>query len=146
MKRMKIDTIMERLILALEILYKKDAFLIKNDVDECSVTHKLADYLQMLIPKYNVDCEYNRVGVSGDPKRDAEGGIIRPDIIIHTRGIQKNNRCVIEVKKETNNDKEGYEKDLKNIEFFGNVAKSGMLVESLYLTQRIKRVRRLRRV
>ncbi len=40
---MKIEEIMEQLILALEMFYSKDCFLIKEKVHERSMTHKLAE-------------------------------------------------------------------------------------------------------
>lgn len=44
---------------ALKILYVKDRYLLKHNCHERSITHKLAEYLQELLPQYNVDCEYN---------------------------------------------------------------------------------------
>jgi len=40
-------------------LLKKDGYLLKNSVNERSITHKLAEYYQVLFPEWNVDCEYN---------------------------------------------------------------------------------------
>jgi len=56
---MDIEEIKRRLNLALEKLYVKDWYLIKNAAHERSITHKLAEYLQELFPDYDVDCEYN---------------------------------------------------------------------------------------
>jgi hypothetical protein len=64
-------------------------------------------YLQTELPRYNVDCEYNRTGV--DPKRldrlylqtnteDTDAKTVFPDVIAHIRG-QKRNYLVIEFKK-----------------------------------------------
>ena len=48
-----------RLEKALDSLYVKDWYLLKNKVHERSITHKLAEYLQHLFPEYEVDCEYD---------------------------------------------------------------------------------------
>ena len=45
----------------------KDLFLLRGNVHERSVTHKLAEYLQQEFLDWNVDCEYNRKGVK--PKK-----------------------------------------------------------------------------
>ena len=85
-----------------------DAYLIENDVNERSMTHRFAMYLQTRLPGFHVDCEYNRDG--GLPKRlqarervivgddDTNGTTIYPDIIVHQRGTHCNT-LVIEAKK-----------------------------------------------
>ncbi len=45
---------------ALKILLKNDDYLMEHDVNERSITHKLAEYLQQMFPGYHVDCEYNK--------------------------------------------------------------------------------------
>lgn len=45
---------------ALRRFIKEDRYLSELDVNERSQTHKLAEYIQNLIPEYNVDCEYNK--------------------------------------------------------------------------------------
>lgn len=92
-------------------LMEHDSFLLKENVNERSITHKLAEYLQDEFKDWNVDCEYNRMvnGVSNEPKRmifpvediksnDTEAKTVFPDIIIHKRNRRKN-LLVIEVKK-----------------------------------------------
>lgn len=92
-----------------------DSFLLKENANERSITHKLAEYLQQEFIDWNVDCEYNRMvnGDSNDPKRihlpvedvrsnDTEAKTVFPDIIIHKRNKRKN-LLVIEVKKKLNN-------------------------------------------
>ena len=77
----------------------------ENDVSERSIAHKLAEYLQIQFPDWNVDCEYNRKGL--EPKalhgiRECAGhedsDLVVPDIIVHLRNSQ-NNLLVIELKK-----------------------------------------------
>ena len=54
------EEIKNRLNKAIDRLYVKDWYLLKNKVHERSITHKLAEYLQDLFPDYDVDCEYDR--------------------------------------------------------------------------------------
>ncbi len=103
--------IKEKVEIAFGILLKNDVFLLEYDVNERSISHKLAEYLQKLFPDYNVDCEYNRVGnLTVDEEYfnkklrlyknikclDGETTVY-PDIIIHKRG-QRENLLVIEIK------------------------------------------------
>jgi len=121
---------LERILIScIEELFTKDAILIKNDVSERAITHKLAEYLQQRFPEYNVDCEYNRNLEQGarHPKTilmlkeqsvrklkeiagQTEATLINseedfkevtayPDIIVHRRGVNSRNLLIIEVKK-----------------------------------------------
>lgn len=88
---------------AIIILLKNDSFLLKNDVNERSTSHKLAEYLQKQFPEWNVDCEYDKKGdatkklIGIDKCRESKSTIVYPDIIIHERN-KKNNLLVIEIK------------------------------------------------
>jgi hypothetical protein len=111
---------------SIQQLYAQDPWLLENDLNERSISHKLAEYLQMRIEGYQVDCEYN--GAIGDQNSKKKihlladdlraHGLLRetddvhleenfveravfPDIIIHTRGNNSDNVCVIEIKKST---------------------------------------------
>ena len=53
---------------ATEDLKKNDEPLLMHNVNERSITHKLAEYLQKHLPEYNVDCEYNRNTDQGSKK------------------------------------------------------------------------------
>ena len=94
---------------ALDCLLREDAYLLKVDANERSISHRFGMYFQAQLPNYHVDCEYNRDGV--EPKRigfldlstnaeDTEGKTVFPDIIAHVRGTKKN-YLVIEFKKST---------------------------------------------
>jgi hypothetical protein len=94
---------------------KLEPFILRENLNERTISHKLAEYLQKAFPDYDVDCEYNKMPCDRDPKEyvnktldlDAEGiesddekGItVYPDIIVHKRGSNENNYLVIEVKK-----------------------------------------------
>ncbi len=103
--------------------------IIANNISERTITHKMAEYLQLEFTDYDVDCEYNRNYEVGkdEPKfvytlknevRDkyrkagiteenmqsfAEEVTTYPDIIVHQRLTNKKNLLVIEVKKNNNN-------------------------------------------
>jgi len=100
--------ICQKVNVAIGILLKNDAVLLINDVNERSITHKLAEYLQLQFPDWDVDCEYNR---KGDATKTIDGNMeecaehkkqyrVYPDIIIHRRNTN-DNLLVIEVKKNT---------------------------------------------
>ena len=110
------DGIEEKVQCALSMLFKKDSYLLKKDVNERSITHRLGIYLQELFPLWDVDCEYNRICdvkkslkylyqgnlTDEEPHEDTKGKTVFPDIIVHKRGRQCN-LLVVEVKK-TNSD------------------------------------------
>lgn len=54
------------IIRSLNRLLKYDHYLLENDVNERSVTHKLAEYLSLEFYNWNVDCEFNKM--FKDPK------------------------------------------------------------------------------
>ncbi len=67
---------------AINSLLDRDADLLKRDVREEAISHRLAVYLEPLFPDYNVDAEYNKHG--DDPKyysKSKRGGF-RPDILV----------------------------------------------------------------
>lgn len=90
-----------KVLIALDCLYKNDAFLLEVGAHERSISHKLAEYLQVEFPGWHVDCEYNRHGLGTKtlPRecngRDEER--VFPDIVIHHRNTN-DNLLVIEIK------------------------------------------------
>lgn len=103
---------------ALRTFFKRDRYLLENDVSELSITHKLATYIERHlrkqkkrwgdnIPNYVVDCEFNRE--RDDVKRLPYTHYLSkerehlyapcPDIVVHERGTNDYNAVVIEVKK-----------------------------------------------
>jgi hypothetical protein len=100
---------------AIELLISRDTHLLKIDVNERSITHKLALYLQDGFKGWDVDCEYNRnrydskkliighdVHLTAETTQtdDEQGKTVYPDIIVHHRGTDQN-LLVVEVKKTT---------------------------------------------
>ena len=126
------------LINALRLLFEKDDMLLDANVNERTITHRLAVYLEREFPGWNVDCEYNRRGQGGCPKRldyvieaenvrsdDTEGRSVFPDIIVHCRGTD-DNYLVIEVKKSTSTEDE--RKDVAKLKAFTNPDRYGYKV------------------
>jgi hypothetical protein len=90
------DDVRHKIEKAVQCLYKNDHFLITNTTNERSITHKLAEYIQLLFPEWHVDCEYNRRGENN--QKDIEGQTTSyPDIIVHLRNT-KRNLLIIEAK------------------------------------------------
>lgn len=109
---------------SLDQLVRADSELFYIDVNERTISHRLANYLEPYFPGWNVDCEFNRD--HDDPKRlniqrrninsdDAQATTVYPDIIIHKRGT-KQNLVVIEMKKTTSSEDDSY--DLNKLHAF----------------------------
>jgi len=118
-----IERIKIKVLESIEQLYTYDLVLIKNNLCERTITHKLAEYLQKRFAEYNVDCEYNRDVTQGKNhkktitlndafahRRDSENYnqnsellyqeySTYPDIIIHRRESNDSNILIIEAKK-----------------------------------------------
>lgn len=102
---------------ALEQLLRADEELLCNDVNERSISHRLASYLEPYFPGWNVDCEYNRN--HDNPKRldikrrdtssdDTQATTVFPDIIVHKRNTDEN-LLVIEIKKTSSRENDDYD-------------------------------------
>lgn len=97
----------EAVIHAVQTLLDRDVYLLWADVNERTITHRFAIYVERAFPGWDVDCEYNRDG--HDPKEiafgsgdDAEhGSRVFPDVIVHKRGTA-DNLVVFELKKSNN--------------------------------------------
>ena len=109
---------------ALQRLVDEDADLFTVDINERSITHRLAVHLTPLFPEWDVDCEYNRNG--HEPKRldfgvqtvetgDVDAKTVYPDVIVHRRGTD-HNLLVVEAKKANNAG--GTDRDIRKLEAF----------------------------
>lgn len=109
---------------AIDTLIRADFELLQLDVNERSISHRFAKYLEPYFPGWNIDCEYNRN--HHDSKRlnisrrnissdDTEAITVFPDIIVHRRNTDKN-LVVIEMKKTSS--QEGYKYDLGKLKAF----------------------------
>ena len=94
------DHIYKKVVKALQSFFIRDKDLLERGVNERSITHKMAEYLQYQFPDLNVDCEYNRRGDHGQVKKTfSSNRRVFPDIVIHKRGTNEENLVVIEAKK-----------------------------------------------
>ncbi len=99
-------------------LQTRDLFLLRINVHERALTHRLALHVANRLEHWDVDCEYNRQHDDGNAKvldevhsrmihelrrrpdlLDDEAVTVFPDIIVHRRNSH-DNLLVIEVKKE----------------------------------------------
>ena len=93
---------------ALQALYTEHLEIIERDAGEPTICAELKAILKGYFPHHAVNVEYNRHGV--DPKEidlpDAQGVLtavrVRPDIVVHQPGHDRENILVIEAKKTTN--------------------------------------------
>lgn len=102
---------------AIDLLLTADEDILRLDINERTISHRLAIYLEPHFPGWNVDCEYNRD--HDDPKRldikrrrvisdDTQATTVFPDIIVHRRGTEQN-LLVIEMKKTTSRESDDYD-------------------------------------
>jgi len=102
---MKISEIRRKIDYCIDRFYENDIDLLNRDNYEVTITAKFASYLASQFSSYTVDCEYNKHLAS---KKDAiVNGIprlVRPDIVIHSRGTNQRNLVCIEIKTDHNGD------------------------------------------
>jgi hypothetical protein len=110
------DEVKQLVIAAVDELLIRDGDLLVRDLNERTITHRLALYLERRLPPdgWDVDCEYNRdfelpkrlkLPKRGQPTRaDVHARTVFPDIIIHRRAPKtpQRNLLVVEAKKSTN--------------------------------------------
>ena len=110
---------------AIKDFEERDHDLLEININERSVTHKLAEYLQVEFEDWNVDCEYNRkefsakeleLPVKDTKSDDLKATTVYPDIIVHKRGKQ-DNLLVVEAKKIHCSDSDK-EYDIKKLKAF----------------------------
>jgi len=117
--------IQKAVLCAIAKLLKFDHYLLKNDLNERTISHKLACYLSDELPSdWDIDCEYNRnhdgvkrlnPNVECVTNNDTSGKTVFPDIIVHKRDTDEN-LLVIEIKKNANIEDE--RRDLNKIRSF----------------------------
>ena len=117
------------ILAALSRVYTEDAELLSDKIDVCerSLMHRFTHYFMEYAESgkdafyegLHVDGEYNRQGRDGCPKLRC-GKPIYPDVIVHTRGDNRCNLCVIEFKKANNKETlmaQGFKNDVEKLEF-----------------------------
>jgi len=104
-------TVAESIVEAISKLFERDRVLFEIDANERSITHRLGIYLQEKFSDWDVDCEYNKEGnnakhlcdkIGAAAPDDTDAKTVYPDIIIHKRNNDENNKVIIEVKKAKN--------------------------------------------
>jgi hypothetical protein len=124
---MEKEEIKSKVNTGIDLFKDKDGFLLKNDISEWAISHKLATFIEKEFAGFDVDCEYNGYAKAdnnkkyinilrykliefGKLKEEDDGDkekyvkrLIYPDIIVHERG-KENNLLILEVKKAKNQD------------------------------------------
>lgn len=95
-QQMLFEEVKKKVEATLNDFRRQDIQLLELCADERAATHRIACYLQNYFKHWHVDCEYNR---RGKESKEQNGRLVRPDIIVHQRGISENLLC-IEVKKD----------------------------------------------
>jgi hypothetical protein len=95
---------------ALDRLVERDADLFRLDVNERTITAKLAEYIQELLPEWHVDPEYNRIrNLVKEVELDGESVNVIPDLIAHRRN-SGDNLLVLEAKKIGDREADAYDR------------------------------------
>lgn len=131
------EEVSEKLHIALNQLSKNDIWLLNNNLNERTIAHKLAEYLQQIFPEYHVDCEYNRdveqnsglkkVNILKSRYEAIKNEVVDelsidvsvfPDIIVHRRGTNNFNLLVLELKKSRNTNRQARDFDIEKLHSF----------------------------
>ena len=107
----EITELKELLNKALQRLYENDMSLIERRANERAITFRFGVYLEELVKKssfkeLNVDAEYNRNGTS-TKSTDSNPHGTYPDILLHQRETNDENKLVLEFKCYWNKEKCG---------------------------------------
>lgn len=103
----KIKSLVDGIKKQIDRVKNEDSFLFfPPRVYESAISHKLAEYLQDMFRKHDVDAEYDKYGSGARKELDAFHNFcatnstdrIRPDIIVHYRGIKFGNLLAVEIK------------------------------------------------
>jgi len=136
---MKPNKFRKKFYKAITRLISKDGELIKNDLSERSICHRLGIYLYESFRNYDVDCEYNGFEINPRNRKvinilrerivelnrlranDLENELLErgvyPDIIIHKRRTSEN-LLIIESKKSTNSNQLEIDFDFEKLSRF----------------------------
>lgn len=80
-------------------LYKRGKHLILEKAHERTIVADfIAPYLRNLFSEWDVTTEYNREGIDRESKKDLDGNLLIPDIIIHKFGPHGPNLVAVQVK------------------------------------------------
>lgn len=130
------EEIVKLITKACNMLRKNDWYLLEVWVNERSLTHRLAVYLEEFFQDYHVDCEYNRnidenwvflikylppeILEKQITTKNKDWVTVYPDIIIHKRWTNEN-FIVIEAKKDNDSRWPDWKReDLRKLEWYKN--------------------------
>jgi hypothetical protein len=94
MRKYNRRSIEQRVTRAVERLLKEDMALLERNVNERSVSHKLAEHFRRGFRHWHVDCEWSR---EKEPVDSTKARTVYPDIIVHHRGTD-DSLLVVEIK------------------------------------------------
>jgi|BioPla2DNA2_1021312.scaffolds.fasta_scaffold28391_2 effector-binding domain-containing protein len=105
---------------SLKKVYQHDGYLIENKVHERTIVARFAIYFQEELNRcgykeYDMDVEYNKDHSNPKKTKNFPKGTF-PDVIVHKRGSNEHNLCIIEFKKDGRNTKD----DIKKLRDFTN--------------------------
>ena len=92
--------------------YLNESDLLKRENYEVTISCKFSQYLFIEFPKFDVDCEYDK-HINEEKRADELNRNVRPDIVIHKRGLDERNLVYIEIK--TDHNRESRDEDYKKI-------------------------------
>lgn len=106
---------------AMKDFYNKEIYIIRDNVSERCLVYNFSKYLERYLKKLNynnlnIDLEYNRN--CGKAKSTSIQKLAYPDLIVHERENNCNNKLVIEFKKSNNTRKNVIEHDIEKLNCF----------------------------
>lgn len=125
---MSLDELKQIIKEALQQLFDRDRYLLRHGINERTIAHRFALFLEPLLPGYDVDYQYY-----GNIDSEKTYRLVYPEICIHRRGINVDDSLIIKIKKSTNPESGDY--DLLNIEIHTTNEKKNSFpypLESLY--------------
>lgn len=108
----------KKIKLGLDFLIVDDKYLLENNLNERTITHKLAEYYQILFRNWDVDCEYNK-NLNG-PKKiiiDSKEFLAKMAKLSSISIHQNEEMLRDDISEEDIKDLEGQLSDPKNIEY-----------------------------
>ncbi len=98
----KIENLLSGIKRSINEVYTHDSYLIKNKVHERTIVGRFAIYFQkrlnqMGYSNFNLDIEYNKDHSNPKRTKNFSRGTY-PDVVVHKRGSNEHNLCLIEFK------------------------------------------------
>ena len=98
---MDLEYLKKKIKKCIDEFYLNESDLLKRENYEVTISCKFSQYLFIKFPKFDVDCEYDK-HIDSEKRVKELNQNIRPDIVIHKRGIDDNNLVYIEIKTDHN--------------------------------------------